>query len=178
MKLIALIALLLTACASGSSGVVRSSSSMAADATALAYEQRAEQVRVVGEVQAQRQREADATDEAVNATSTQQAANATATWVARPTTTPTAIPSHTPTVAPSRTPTVAPTATAEPSATVEPSRAAVALVVVGVTVTPQPIATNAPVVTPLAGAIGSIVVSLIMLLIVLRVLKLMQTNGD
>jgi len=49
--------------------------------------------------------------------------------------------------------------------------------VVEVTVTPQPVAV-APVVTPLAGAIGSIVVSLILLLIVLRVLKVMQTNGD
>ncbi len=163
------ILLILTACGSPSS--TRSPAQLRADATAAVLRAQADGLQAVQAANEMERAERDATAMAMNARNTAVAFGVTATWEARPTATPTPEPTGTPlpTSTSTRASTVAPT--------MEPSRA---VVVVEVTATAQPIAavTAQPMVTPLAGAIGSIVVSLILLLIVLRVLKLMQTNGD
>lgn len=180
---LALFAALLAACSSGGFSPSRSPAQLRADATAAVLRAQADGLQSVQAANDIERQQRDATAVAANATQTvvalQRVVDATATWVARPTSTSTpeptltVTPSSTPTAIPSHTPTVAPTVT---------SRAVV--VVVEVTATAQPVAVGttqpvvAPVVLPLAGAIGSIVVSLILLLIVLRVLKVMQTNGD
>lgn len=119
VALLVLAAALLTACGGGLPS--RDSSSRAADATALALRQEAEQVQVLNDLNAARAAEIAATDAVINATSTQRAWNITATRVARPTETATSTPLPSATATPEPTETFAPTWTPVPTWTATPT---------------------------------------------------------
>jgi len=181
-------AALLTGCGGGTFS--RDSSSRAADATALALRQEAEQVQAMQSIREARGTERAIADFYANATTTARAANATATWIARPPTatatplpaTATATPEPTETMGPTWTPVptwtatathtpVPPTTTAQPSATPTPL---------------PPVATAGPtgaktwqsqVFGPLGLMTALLVMGLVVLIIATRYKVIYESNG-